>query len=91
MSFTYSALKQAIQDYAENDETSFVNNLDIFIKNTEERVLKNVQLSLFRKNASGTLTNANQFLACPTDFLAPLSLSFVDTSSNKVFFRAKRP
>lgn len=40
MSFTYSALKQAIQDYAENDETSFVNNLDIFIKNTEERVLK---------------------------------------------------
>ena len=78
MSFTYSALKQAIQDYAENDETSFVNNLDIFIKNTEERVLKNVQLSLFRKNASGTLTNANQFLACPTDFLAPLSLSFVE-------------
>jgi len=91
MSFTYAQLKTAIQDYAENDETSFVNNLDIFIKNTEERILKNVQLSLFRKNASGTMTNANQYLACPSDFLAPLSLSFVDSSSNKVFLELKDP
>ena len=91
MSFTYAQLKTAIQDYTENDETSFVTNLDIFIKNTEERILKNVQLSLFRKNASGTMTNANQFLACPSDFLAPLSLSFVDSSSNKVFLELKDP
>ena len=26
MSFTYAQLKQAIQDYTENDETTFVNN-----------------------------------------------------------------
>ena len=50
MSFTYGELKQAIQDYAENDETSFVANLPVFIRNTEEVILKNVQLSLFRKN-----------------------------------------
>ena len=36
MSFTYATLKTAIQDYMENDETTFTNNLDNFIKNTEE-------------------------------------------------------
>ena len=61
MSFTYDQLKTAIQDYAENDETSFVNNLPVFIRQAEERVLKNVQLSLFRKNVSGNMTQANQY------------------------------
>ena len=32
MSFTYAAIKQAIQDYTENDETSFVTNLPLFIR-----------------------------------------------------------
>ena len=40
MSFTYDQLKTAIQDYAENDETSFVNNLPVFIRQAEERILK---------------------------------------------------
>lgn len=89
MSFTYAELKQAIQDYAENDETSFVNNLPIFIRNTEERVLKNVQLSLFRKNVSGSLTASNKYLACPSDFLAPFSLSFTQASGDVSFLEFK--
>ena len=48
MSFTYAQLKQAIQDYTENDETSFVNNIPLFIRQAEERILKGVQLTLFR-------------------------------------------
>lgn len=68
MTYTYSELKQAIQDYTENDETTFVNNLNNFIKNTEERILKSVQLTVFRKNATGTTTSGNQFLAAPADF-----------------------
>ena len=47
MSFTYGELKQAIQDYTQNSETSFVNNLPLFIENAEERILKNVQLTFF--------------------------------------------
>lgn len=89
MSFTYAELKQAIQDYAENDETSFVNNLPIFIRNTEERILKNVQLSLFRKNVSGSLTASNKYLACPSDFLAPFSLSFTQASGDVSFLEFK--
>tara|TARA_R110000787_G_scaffold62564_1_gene141383 strand:+ start:268 stop:915 length:648 start_codon:yes stop_codon:yes gene_type:complete len=84
MSFTYAQLKTAIQDYTENTETTFVNSLDIFIKNTEERILKIAQLEVFRKNQSGNLTASNQYLALPSDYLAPYSLSFT-TGGNKEF------
>ena len=52
MSYTYDQLKTAIQDYTENTETTFVNQLDTFIKNAEERIFTEVQLTLFRKNVS---------------------------------------
>ena len=80
MSFTYATLKTGIQNYTENDETTFTNNLDTFIKSAEERILKNAELSLFRKNVSGTMTSSNQYLGCPTDFLAPFSLSYTSSS-----------
>lgn len=83
MSFTYDELKQAIQDYTENTETTFVNNLDIFIKNAEERILKIAQLEVFRKNTSGALTASNQYLALPSDYLAPFSLSITNGSSKE--------
>ena len=89
MSFTYAQLKQAIQDYTENDETSFVTNLPVFIRAAEERILKNVQTSLFRNNATATMTSGNQFLATPTDFLAPFSLSFTDSNNDKNFLLFK--
>ena len=88
MSFTYSSLKTAIQDYTENDEPTFTNNLDIFIKNAEEFILKNVQLTNFRKNSTGVMASSNQYLGCPTDFLAPFSLSFT-SSSVKTFVELK--
>ena len=84
MSFTYAELKTAIQNYTENTETTFVNSLNIFIKNAEERILKIAQLEVFRKNQTGNLTASNQYLALPSDFLAPFSLSFTN-GSNKEF------
>ena len=89
MSFTYGELKQALQDYTENSETSFVTNLPIFIRTAEERILKNVQLSLFRKNALATVTASNKYLACPSDFLAPFSLSLAGTDGDKFFIEFK--
>jgi hypothetical protein len=91
MSFTYDQLTQAIQDYTQYDESSFVANIPVFIVQAEERILKNVQLSLFRKNVSGALSSSNKYLACPSDFLAPFSLSFTDASSNQVFLDFKDP
>jgi hypothetical protein len=89
MSFTYDQLKTAIQDYTQNTETSFVNNLPVFIRVAEERILKNVQLTLFRKNATGNMTASNQYLAAPSDFLAPFSLSYTDGDGNKDFLEYK--
>ena len=81
MSFTYSTLKSALKDYTQNDETSFVSNLPLFIRLAEERILKAVQLSVFEKNASGNMTASNQFLACPSDFLASNSLTITNSSN----------
>ena len=89
MSFTYDQLKTAIQDYTQNTETSFVNNLPVFIRVAEERILKNVQLTLFRKNATANMTASNQYLAAPSDFLAPFSLSYTDGDGNKDFLEYK--
>ena len=88
MSFTYASLKSAIQNYTENDEATFVANLDVFIKNTEERILKNNHLSVFRKNSTGTMTTSNPYLNSPSDFLAPFSLS-ITSSSVKTFLDFK--
>lgn len=90
MSYTYAELKQAIQDYCENDETTFVNNLPLFIRNAEERILKNVQLSVFRKNVSGTMSTSNKYLAVPSDFLSPFSLAITDTNGDKHFVEFKQ-
>ncbi len=89
MSFTYDELKTSIQDYTQNQETSFVNNLPLFIRVAEERILKNVQLTLFRKNATANTTASNQYLAAPSDFLAPFSLSFKDGNNDKTFLEYK--
>ena len=49
MAFTFTTLKTAIQDYTQNTETTFVNQLPTFIQNAEERILKEAQLDYFRK------------------------------------------
>ena len=88
MSFTYSTLKSAIKDYTENQESTFVSHLVDFVKTAEERIFKSVDLEFFRKNATGTTTSGNQFLAVPDDYIASFSLS-LESSSNKNFLLIK--
>ena len=83
MAYTFATLKTAIQEYTQNTETTFTNQLSRFIINSEERILKECQLDVFRKNVSGSLSSSNKFLTKPTDFLAPFSLSVVVSSENK--------
>lgn len=88
MTMTYGELKQALQDFTENDETTFVANIPLLIRLAEERILKNVSLNLFQKNQFGNMTSGNEYLAVPSDFLAPFSLS-IDVSGNKEFLLFK--
>jgi|TARA_R100001244_G_scaffold100355_1_gene74794 hypothetical protein len=80
MSFTYATLKSAVQDYCETSETTFDSNLPVFIKEAEERILKNVELPVFRSNVTGTATADNPYLSTPSDFLAPYSLAVIASS-----------
>jgi hypothetical protein len=73
--YTYTSLKQAIQDYTDNDESVFVSQLDSFIQSTEERILKTAPLEVFRKNASATITSSNKYVPKPSDWLYTYSLS----------------
>ena len=80
MSFTLATLKTAVQDYLETDETTFVNQLDTFITQAEERIFKVVQLPDQRKNVQGNLSASNRFLATPTDWLGSFSLAVIDSN-----------
>jgi len=88
MSFTFATLKTAIQDYTDNSETVFVNNIDNFIKASEEKILKSVDLDYFRKNATSALTSSDAFLTVPTDYLASFSLQ-ITTSGSESFLLQK--
>jgi len=81
MSWTYTTLKSAIQDYTQNTETTFVNNLAVIITQAEQRIIKSVELPNFRKNVTGNLSAGNQYLATPSDYLYPYSLAIIIDSN----------
>ena len=83
MSYTNTTLTQAIKDYTENTETTFVSNIPNFIKNAEERILKLVELEYFRKNVTGTISSGNKFLAVPDDYLGSISLSVINSNNHE--------
>jgi hypothetical protein len=62
MSFTYTELQDAIKNFTENEETSFVNSLPVFIRSAEDRILTVADLELFRKNATSQLTINDPYL-----------------------------
>lgn len=74
----YAALVQAIQDYCENSETSFVSNIPNFVQVAEQRVYNTVQIPAIRKNQTGSLTSGNKYLTLPSDWLSTFSLSVID-------------
>jgi len=88
MSFTYAQLKQAIQDFSENTETSFVTNLPVFIRSAEDRISTLVDLEFFRKNATSTLVSSDPFLSVPVDYLSSFSLQ-ITTAGKKDFLLFK--
>ena len=82
MSFTFTTLREAVQNYTQNNETSFIANMGIFVELAEERILKSIQLNVFKKNAAGAMTSSNQYLSIPSDFLAPFSLSITTSTAD---------
>ena len=78
----YQQLSQAIQDYSENTESLFVQNISVFLKQAEDRIYNSVHIPVLRKNVTGNMTLANPYLSCPDDFLSVYSLAVIDASGN---------
>jgi len=79
---TLTELKTLIQNYVENEETTFVATLNDFIINAEDRLFELIQLDYFRKNVTGNLTTGNTYLTAPSDFLMSFSLAIIDSSND---------
>jgi len=77
----YTQLKQLIQDYTQNYETTFVADIPTFVEQAEQRIFNSVQFPSLRKNVTGAITQYNQYLATPNDFLAPYSLAIYENAT----------
>jgi hypothetical protein len=76
----YVQLRAAIQEYSEDFEASFVDNVDTFIRLAESRILLRVRLPNFRKDAQGSLPLGENLIASPSDFLAPDYLAVTEVA-----------
>ena len=87
MAWTYTTLKTAIQDYLQTTESSFVSNLPTFITQAEERILRTAQLPDFKKNVTANVSNGNQYLAIPSDFLSQYSMAIDNSGYEYLLFK----
>ena len=78
----YAELTQAIKDYTENTETTFVNNIPTFIRQAEEKILRQVLIPELRKASTGATVANSQYLARPSDMIAVYSIAVQDSSGS---------
>lgn len=76
----YTQLQTAVEDYTEN--SFLAADFATMTQLAEQRIYNSVQLPALRKNVTGTLTQGNQYLSAPTDFLSVFSLAVIDGSGN---------
>jgi len=81
---TYNELVTAVNDYCENSFPTA--DMNVFIKQAEQRIYNTVQLANLRKNVTGSLTQGNKYLGCPQDFLSPYSLAIYPAAGGDFLF-----
>jgi len=69
----YSQLVTQVNDYCENSFPT--DNMNVFIRQAEQRIYNTAQPANLRKNVTGVLTTGNKYLQCPADFLSVYSLA----------------
>jgi hypothetical protein len=69
----YSELVTQVNDYCENSFPT--DNMNVFIRQAEQRIYNTAQPANLRKNVTGTITSANKYLSAPTDFLSVYSMA----------------
>ena len=83
MSLTYSQLKTAMYGYLSADENALLSatDIDVIIQQAEQRIYRDVQIPVLKKNVVGNLTSGNRYLTIPDDYLATYSLAVNNNGS----------
>jgi len=96
---TYNELVESIRKFTEVDANVFSEPvIDLFIMLAENRILRDVDLDVFKKEVTGNMTAGNKFLTAPSDILThrymmitvddeQVFLDFRDTSFMKEFWQ----
>jgi hypothetical protein len=89
---TYTELVAAIQSYTENQfpdtyladgsAVSSTTQINIFIKQAEQRIYNTVQFPSLRRNVTGITSGSNKYLQCPSDFLAVYSFAVINADGS---------
>lgn len=85
----YEQLYRAIQDYTENYESTFLENIPVFVKQAEKRIYNSVQIPALKKNA--TLTAIGQYVNLPDDWLSTNYIAAILPSGSYEFLLNKDP
>ena len=80
----YAELVVAVSDYCENSFPT--TDMDIFIRQAEQRIYNTAQPANLRKNVTGSLTQGNKYLGCPADFLSTYSLAIYPAAGGEYLY-----
>jgi hypothetical protein len=82
---TYDELVTNVRNYTEVDANVFTNAVvNTFITFAENRILRDIDLDVFKVEVTGNLTSGNKFLSTPSDILTHRYL-MVTNGSDQVF------
>jgi hypothetical protein len=80
----YAQLVVAVSDYCENSFPT--TDMDTFIRQAEQRIYNTAQPANLRKNVTGSLTQGNKYLGCPSDFLSVYSLAIYPSAGGDYLY-----
>jgi hypothetical protein len=82
---TYDELVTNIRNYTEVDANVFSNAvINTFITMAENRILRDIDLDVFKLEVAGNMTSGNKFLTAPSDILTHRYL-MITSGTNQIF------
>jgi hypothetical protein len=83
---TYDELVTNIRNYTEVDSNVFSNSvINTFITMAENRILRDIDLDVFKLEVAGSLTAGNKFLTAPNDILTHRYMILTSVSGDQIF------
>ena len=79
----YTELYDQITDYMQEFSTQFTDNIPNFVKNAENRILHDVELPVFTKNVTTTMTISEKYVQLPADYISPREIAIIVSGSHQ--------